>query len=124
MSAPKHVSSPVERLEQDAVVAGEAVAGGLRAIEVAAVVLLGLLVCPPLAILVVVVVVPILVLGLVLGLLAAVIWTPYLIVHRLRGHGGAHVPLLTHRLRHATRALIDLAPHRIVGDVRKGDPGR
>jgi hypothetical protein len=87
-------------------------------------VLLGLLVCPPLAILVVLVVVPLLVTALVLGLLAAVLSTPYLLVHHIRGPHGRHLSLLTHRLRRAARALIDLAPHRIVADARKVDPGR
>ena len=104
--------------------AGDAAAGALRAVEVAAVVLLGLLVCPPLAILAVVVVVPLLVSALVLGLLVAVVSTPYLLVHHFRGHHGGHLSLLGHRLRHAGRALIDLAPHRIVADARKADPGR
>ena len=108
-----------EKLEEDAELAGVAAAGALRAVEVAAVVLLGLLVCPPLAILVVLVAVPILVTALVLGLLAAVLATPYLLVHHLRGHGGNHLSLLTHRLRRAGRALLDLAPHRIVADARK-----
>ena len=104
--------------------AGEVVAGALRGVEVAAVVLLGLLVCPPLAILVVLVVVPLLVIALVLGLLAAVLSVPYLLVHHFRGHHGGHLPLLAHRLRRAGRALIDLLPHRIVADVRKGGSGR
>ena len=82
-----------------------AVGGGLRAVEVAAVVLVGLLVCPPLAILVVVVVVPLLVTALVLGLLAAVLATPYLLVQHFRGHPGGHLALLKHRLRRAGRAL-------------------
>ena len=111
--------STVERIEEDASMAGLAVAGGLRGVEVAAVVLLGLLVCPPLAILVVVVVVPLLVTALVLGLLAAVLSTPYLLVHHFRGHDRVHLPLLARRLRLAGRALIDLAPHRIVADARK-----
>ena len=81
-------------------------------------VLLGLLVCPPLAILVVLVVAPLLVLVLVLGLLAAVVSTPYLLVHHFRGHHD-HLSLLRDRLRRAGRALIDLAPHRIVADARK-----
>ncbi len=109
--------TPTEKLEQDALLAGEAAAGALRGIEVAAVVVLGLLVCPPLAILAIVVVVPLLVIALVLGLLAAVISTPYLLVHHLRGHHD-HLSQLGHRLRHAGRALIDLAPHRIVADAR------
>jgi len=117
-------SSPAETLEDDAVLAGEVVAGTLRGVEIAAVVLLGLLVCPPLAILVVLVVVPLLVIALVLGLLAAVLSVPYLVVHHFRGHHGGHLPLLAHRLRRAGRALIDLLPHRIVADVRKGGSGR
>ena len=107
--------SPAEKLEGDALLAGEAVAVTFRGIEIAAVVLLGLLVCPPLAILVVV---PLLVLALVLGLLAAVVSTPYLLVHHVRGHHD-HLSLLAHRLRRAARALVDLLPHRIVADARK-----
>ena len=117
-------STPAETLEQDTLLAGEAVAGTLRGVEIAAVVLLGLLVCPPLAILVVVVVVPLLVIALVLGLLVAVVSTPYLLVHHFRGHHGGHLSLLARRLRRAGRALIDLAPHRIVADVRKAGPHR
>src|SRR3954469_9563333 len=106
--------APAQNLEDDAALAGIAVVGALRAVEVAAVVLLGLLVCPPLAILVVLVVVPILVTALVLGVLAAVLSTPYLLVPPFRGHDRRHLPLLAHRLRLAGRALFDLAPHRIV----------
>ena len=116
--------SPAEKLEEDALLAGEAAAGALRAVEVAAVVLLGLLVVPPLAILVFLVVAPLLVAALVLGLLVAVISTPYLLVHHFRGHPGGHLSLLAHRLRRAALALIDLAPHRIVADARKVDSGR
>jgi hypothetical protein len=116
--------STVEKIEEDASLAGLAVAGALRGVEVGAVVLLGLLVCPPLAILVFVVVVPLLVTALVLGLLVAVVSTPYLLVHHFRGHHGGHAALLRHRLRRAGRALLDLLPHRIVADARKTDPGR
>ncbi len=111
--------SPAERLEEDAVLAGEVVAGGLRAVEVAAVVLIGLLVCPPLAILAFLVVAPLLVAALVLGLIAAVLATPYLLVHHFRGQDRHHLPLLAHRLRRAGRALVDLTPHRIVADARE-----
>jgi hypothetical protein len=111
--------TPVEKLEKDALVTGFAAAGALRAFEVAAVVLLGLLVCPPLAILVVVVVVPLLVIALVAALLAAVLTVPYLLVRHLRGHHGGHASLLGHRLRVASRALLDLAPHRIDAAARK-----
>jgi uncharacterized membrane protein len=99
-------------LEQEAEVAGVAVAGSLRAVEVGAVVLIGLLVCPPLAILAVLVVVPMLVVGLVVGLLAAVLAAPYLLVQHLRGNHG-HLTVLKHRLRVAGRSIVDLAPHRI-----------
>ena len=85
---------------------------------------IGLLVCPPLAILAFLVFAPLFLLALVLGLLAAVISAPYLLVHHFRGHDRAHLPMLRRRLRHAGRALIDLAPHRIVADVRKLHAGR
>ena len=107
-----------EKLEQDALLAGEAAAGALRAVEVAAVVLLGLLVCPPLAILAVVVVVPALASS---GCSLLVLSQPYLLVHHLRGHHD-HLSQLGHRLRHAGRALIDLAPHRIVADAHRPTP--
>jgi hypothetical protein len=116
--------SPVEKLEEDASLAGLAAGEALRGIEVAGLVLLGLLVCPPLAILVVVVVVPLLVTALVLGLLAAVLSTPYLLVHHFRGHHGGHASLLADRLRRAGRAVLDLLPHRIVADARKVDRRR
>jgi hypothetical protein len=118
-SKPIHEPSHVEQLEEDAALAGVVAGDALRAVEVAAVVVLGLLVCPPLAIVVVVVVVPLLAIALVVGLLGAVVMTPYLLVHHFRGHHRGHLPLLAHRLRHAGRALVDLAPHRIVADVRK-----
>ena len=116
--------SPTAKLEEDAELGAVAAAEGLRAVEVAAVVLIGLLVCPPLAILVFVVVAPLLVAALVLGLVAAVLSIPYLLVHHFRGHRGDHLSLLAHRLRAAGRALLDLAPHRIVADARKLSPHR
>jgi hypothetical protein len=112
-------SSPVEKLEKDALVTGFAAVGTLRAVEVAAVVLLGLLVCPPLAILVVVVVVPLLAIALVIALLAAVLTVPYLLVQHLRSPHGGHASLVAHRLRVAGRAVLDLAPHRIDDAARK-----
>jgi hypothetical protein len=111
-------------IEHLALEADVAVAGGLRAVEIAAVVLCGLLVCPPLAIVVVVVAVPLLVTAVVLGLLGAVLATPYVLVRHLRGHRGRHLPLLVHRLRLAGRALLDLAPHRIHADARRLHAGR
>jgi hypothetical protein len=125
MTTPKPIPhSPAERLEEDAELAGLAAAGALRAVEVAAFVLVGLLVVPPLAILVVVVVGPFLVMALAVGLLAAVLGTPYLLVQHFRGHPGGHLTLLKHRVRLAGRALVDLAPHRIHAEARKLNPGR
>ena len=106
-----------EKLEQDASFAGTAVADALSAVEIAAVVLLTLLVCPPLAIFTVVVVVPLLAIGLVLGLIVVILSIPYLLVHHFRGHDRGHLPLFAQRIRHAGRALIDLLPHRVVADA-------
>ena len=122
MTTPTPLTS-VEKLEDDALIAGSVAAGALRGVEIASLVLLGLLVCPPLAILAVIVVVPLAVIALVLGLLFAIISMPYLLVHHFRGHHD-HVSLLGHRLRRAGRALIDLAPHRIVADARRPDAGQ
>jgi hypothetical protein len=122
MTTTKPLSS-TEHLEDDASIAGVAAGEALRFVEVAAIVLLGLLVCPPLAILVVLVAVPLLVTALALALLAAVLATPYLLVQHFRGHHG-HASLLKHRLRLAGRALFDLAPHRIAADARRVHPGR
>jgi len=101
--------SPSAKIEEIASEADLAAGGALRAVEVAAVALLGLLVCPPLMILVVVVVVPLLVMALVLGLVAAVLSTPYLLVHHFRGHDGGHLSLLAHRLRHDAPRGVALA---------------
>jgi hypothetical protein len=129
MTTPQPIASPeapepLSRTEEDASLAGVAVGETVRAGEVALLVFVGLLVCPPLAILVVLVVVPLLVVALVLGLLAAVLTTPYLLVHHFRGQHGGHFSLLAHRVRQAARALLDLLPHRIVADARKLDSGR
>lgn len=111
--------TPVEKLEEDALVAGYAAAGTLRAVEVAAFVLIGLLVCPPLAILAAVVVLPLLVMALAIALVGAVLSVPYLLVHHFRNPHGGHGALLKHRVRHAGRALADLAPHRIVTEAKR-----
>jgi hypothetical protein len=113
--------SPAEKHEENAAVAGVAAAGALR---VAPFVLIGLLVCPPLAILVFLIVAPLLVIALVVGLLVAVLSMPYLLVHLFRGEHEGHLSLLAHRLRRAGRAVLDLAPHRIVADVRKAASSR
>jgi len=119
MTTPTPLTPHTEKLERDALVAGEVAAGALRGIEVASVVLIGLLICPPLAILATVVVLPLLIIATVVGLLLIVLSLPYLLVHHLREGEGGHLRLLAHRLRHAGRALIDLLPHRIVAGARK-----
>lgn len=116
--------TPTEKLEDDALVAGIAAARTLRAVEVGAIVLLGPLVCPPLAILVVVVVVPLAAIALVVALLAAVVTVPYLAVQHIRNPRRGHASLLTHRLRVARRALFDLAPHRIHAAAHRLDSER
>ena len=125
MTTPTPIRSRAERFGEDASLASEVAAGGLSAVELGLVVLVGLLVCPPLAAAAFIVVVPLLVVALVLGLLVAVVSTPYVLVHRLRGHHGAgHLSLSAHRVRLAGRAMLDLAPHRIVADVQKAHSGR
>jgi hypothetical protein len=116
--------SRTEAVEEDAALAGLAAAGTLGAIDVAAIVVLGLLVVPPLAILVVVVVAPVLAIVLAAALLVAIGTVPYVIVQRLRGHHGGHASLLAHRLRHAGHAILDLAPHRIDAAARRLHAGR
>jgi hypothetical protein len=113
--------SSTGRIEEEASAAGLAAAETLRAVEVVGLVLVGLLVCPPLAILAVVVVVPLLATVLVVGVIAAILTAPYLLVAHLRSHDGRHAHLLVHRLRHAGRAMLDLLPHRVVKDARTLD---
>jgi len=103
--------------EAEEVAAGLAVTA--RAVEVGAAVLLGLLVCPPLAILVFLVVVPLVIAATVISLITAVLATPYLLVRHLRGHHVPHASVFARRLRHAGRAILDLLPHRIVRETRR-----
>jgi len=124
MPDPDGALSHTEQLEDDVSSAAVAAGGVLHAVKVAAIVLIGLLVCPPLAVLVFTVVAPLLVVALILGLLAAVFSTPYLLFHHFHGHHLGHFSLLAHRLRLAARALVDLAPHRIVADAREVDSRR
>jgi hypothetical protein len=118
---PRSASEEIEQVASEAEVAA---GGALRGVGLVAVVLLGLLVCPPLAILVVVVVAPLIVIAIGLGLIVGVLSAPYLLVHHFRAHDGRHLSLLSHRLHRAGRALVDLAPYRIVADARKVDAGR
>jgi hypothetical protein len=121
---PLHPSEPysaTERIEEAAADVGLAGALSLRAIEVGIVVLIGLLVCPPLFILVVVVVVPLVALTVLVSLIAAVLATPYLIVRHVRGHRAGHA-VLRHRLGRAFHALLDIAPHRLLPAIRRSHP--
>jgi len=77
----------------------EATGVGLRIVEIAAVTLLGLLVCPPLLILATVVAVPLIAIGLVVGAVFAAIAVPTALVRRVRTHHRAHgSTMFVHRL--------------------------
>ena len=120
---PNEMYSATERTEEVASDIGLAGALTLRAVEVGTLVLIGLLVCPPLFILVVVVVVPLVALTVVVSLIAAVLATPYLIVRHFRGHRAGHA-VLRDRLGRAFHALLDLAPHRLLPAIRGSHPAR
>jgi hypothetical protein len=73
---------------------------GLRIAEIALVILLGLLVCPPLLILAVIVAAPLLAISLLVAALVAATAVPTLLVRRVRAHHRAHgSTLFLHRLR-------------------------
>ena len=120
---PNETHSATERIEEVGSEVGLVGALTLRAVEVGSLVLIGLLVCPPLFILVVVVVVPLLALGVLVSLVAAVLATPYLIVRHVQGHRAGHAEL-RRRLRHAFHALLDIAPHRLLAAIRRSHPAR
>jgi hypothetical protein len=115
--------SATERVEEVATEVGLVGALTIRAVEVGALVLIGLLVCPPLFILVVVVVVPLVALTVLVSLVAAVLATPYLIVRHIRGHRAGHA-VLRQRLGRAVHALLDIAPHRLLAAIRRSHPAR
>ena len=92
-----HVSANREEIEE---VAAEAPGILLRGAEVAVVAFIGLLVCPPLAILAVAIVVPLLAIAIVFGLIAAIVAMPYLLVRHVREHHRTHSSsVLAHGLR-------------------------
>jgi hypothetical protein len=125
-SEPLHPNEPysaTERVEEVATDIDLAGSLTLRAVEVGAIVLIGLLVAPPLLILVVVVVVPLVALTVLVSLVAAVLAVPYLIVRHIRGHRAGH-EVLRHRLARAFHALVDIAPHRLLAAIRRGHPAR
>jgi hypothetical protein len=120
---PNEAPSAMERTEEVASEIGVVGALMLRAVEVGALVLIGLLVSPPLFILVVVVVVPLVALAVLVSLIAAVLAVPYLIVGHIRGHRAGHA-VLRQRLGHAFHALLDIAPHRLFAAIRRSHPAR
>ena len=120
---PNEPYSATERIEEVASEIGLVGALTLRAVEVGTLVLIGLLVCPPLFILVVVVVVPLVALTVLVSLIAAVLATPYLIVRHIRGHSAGHA-VLRHRLGRAFHALLDIAPHRLIAAIHRSHPAR
>jgi uncharacterized membrane protein len=78
----------------------EATGAGVRAAEVALVVLIGLLVCPPLLILAVVVAVPMIAISALVAAAVAAIVVPVALVRRVRAHHRAHgTTLFLHRVR-------------------------
>ena len=120
---PTETYTATERVEEVASEVGLAGALTVRAVEIGALVLIGLLVCPPLFILVVVVVLPLAALTVLVSLIGLVLATPYLIVRHLRGHHAGHA-VLRHRLAHAFHALVDLAPHRLLAAIRRSHAAR
>jgi hypothetical protein len=116
LSATATATEHVEEVAADTELVGGV---ALRALEVGAIVLIGLLVCPPLFILVVAIVVPLVVLMVLVGLVSVVLAAPYLIVSHLRGHHAGHA-VVRQRLTRAFHALIDLAPHRLLAGIRRG----
>src|SRR4051794_10659209 len=85
MHVAEHHLADVDRQELEEV-AAEAPGVLVRGVEGAAVVFIGLVVCPPLAILAVVVLVPLLAIAIVVGLLVAIVAGPYLLVRHVREH--------------------------------------
>jgi Flp pilus assembly protein TadB len=99
MHVAEHHLADVDRQELEEV-AAEAPGVLVRGVEVAAVVFIGLLVCPPLAILAVVVLVPLLAIAIVVGLLVAIVAGPYLLVRHVREHHRTHrSSVVVHHLR-------------------------
>jgi NhaP-type Na+/H+ and K+/H+ antiporter len=77
----------------------EVAGGGLRLVEIGLVVLLGLLVCPPLAILAVLVAVPALAVALLVAAVVAAVVVPIALVRRVLAHHREHgSTLFLHRI--------------------------
>jgi hypothetical protein len=120
MSTPTQSTPPHDLPARDREeVASFALAVVPRGIEIGLAVLLGLLVCPPLFLLVFLVVAPLVALAVVISLVAAVLAAPYLLVRHLRGHHVPHASVFARRLRHAGHAIAGLLPHHVVREVRR-----
>ena len=103
----------LEHIEEELSWAGLAVAYTLRAAEVALIVLIALLVCPPLMIATFVVVAPLAILAVAAAALAAVIALPVLVVRRLHRHRTPDAHALVHRLARLGREDSALAASRL-----------
>jgi hypothetical protein len=103
----------LERTEEALSWVGLAVAGTLRAVELAVIAVIALLVCPPLAILTVVVLVPLIALAVVIGAVAAVIALPVFVARHLHRHRAGHAHELVHRLARLGRKDSALAASRL-----------
>lgn len=78
----------------------EATGGGLRVFEIGLVALLGLLVCPPFAILAVVVAVPAIAFCALVAAVVTAVAVPTALVRRVRAHHRRHgATVFVHRLR-------------------------
>jgi hypothetical protein len=110
-----HTQTHLEHTEEELSWVGLALAGTIRVAELAVIVVIALLVCPPLAILTVVVVVPLIALALVIGAVAAVIALPVFVVHHLHRHRAthAHAHALVHRVAQLGREDSALAASRV-----------
>lgn len=76
-----------------------AAASLVRSAEVAAVVLIAVLVCPPVLILLVVVAVPLVALAALVAIVTGVLAIPYRLARHLRGRRAHHTAIVVHRLQ-------------------------
>jgi hypothetical protein len=76
-----------------------AAASLVRSAEVAAIVLIGLLVCPPLLILLVVVGVPLVAFATLVAIVTGVLAIPYHVASHLRGRRAHHTSIVVRRLQ-------------------------
>jgi hypothetical protein len=113
MTTSEATHAGLEHTEEELSWVGLAVAGTIRAAELAVIALIALLVCPPLAILTVVVVVPLIALAVVIGAVAAVIALPVFVVRHLHRHRAPHAHELVHRLARLGRKDSALAASRV-----------